>query len=118
MAKANRMEDSVFDGEYRNVEVETTDITRFQFTRRADHVYVAAWGSCVPKDCPWGETELHVLNDLDVTSDKCHAFATWEFDSEPAHCLFTMDHNELKVIWISIQTDIQSFKRTLTFCRA
>jgi len=106
---------SVFEGEYWNVDSETSAITRLQFAQLADHACVSAWGSCFPEECEWGETELEVLNDDDETSGERHAFAKWAFDSEPSYCLFTMDQDELTVIWISIRSDIPSFKMTLTF---
>lgn len=107
--------DSVFDGEYWNVNAETSAITRFQFARQGDHLCVFAWGSCFPEDCEWGDAELHLLSDDGESPGTRHAFATWEFDSEPSHCLFAMHEHELTVNWISIQSDIPSYKMMMTF---
>lgn len=104
-----------FDGEYWNVVEETSSITRLLFTHLDDVHFVEAWGSCFPRDCEWGETELYLLNDKDEAGIGLHAFATWDWDPDPTHCLFELSANELVVTKISLQSEIKSYKVSETF---
>jgi hypothetical protein len=108
-----------FGGEYWNSDAKTSAITRVHFVTREGKSYVSAWGSCFPKDCEWGETELHLLATLDdenALSDAAFAFATWDSDDgEPNHCLMTLVNNLLTVDQISLRSTYPSYKVTGTF---
>ena len=109
------MSESDFDGEYWNVDAKTSSITRFHFVRRGNGVYASAWGSCFPEDCEWGETELHLLDEHDGANAATNAFATWNADSEPSHCLMTIVDGLLTVTTIAIRSEFPSYRTISTF---
>lgn len=101
-----------FQGEFWNTDVNASGITRLQFLHGT---HVSAWGACFPEDCPWGETEFHLLNEMSNTSGVQYAFATWGSDSELTHCLLTLVDDELTVVQIAIRSEYPSYKMTETF---
>ncbi len=109
------MSHSVFDGEYWNTDARTSSITRIRFVPRGTVVYASAWGACFPEDCEWGETELQLLNKHDDSDAESHAFATWDADSEPSHCLMTIVDGLMTVIQIAIRSEFPSYRSISTF---
>lgn len=104
-----------FNGEFWNRDRKTDAITRFRFFERGRQHFVAAWGACFPSDCEWGDTKLHILRCDDNRDKSTYGFATWRSSEEPSHCLFQLTKREMIVDWVSLHTDIQSFKMQLVF---
>jgi hypothetical protein len=48
---------STFVGTWTNIDPNTRGLTTLHIALVGADVKLEAWGKCVPKDCPWGETE-------------------------------------------------------------
>ena len=66
-------EDTDFIGDWKNVDSNTGNITRFEITNGTSNgiLKIHAYGACVPSDCDWGEVPL-VLYSSSVTDKNYH----------------------------------------------
>jgi hypothetical protein len=47
-----------FVGPWNNADSATRGISRLEFRREGDQLFVHAWGKCHPRDCDWGEVAV------------------------------------------------------------
>lgn len=111
------MAEHAFEGEYWNIQADTPHITRLRFEERDGRAHVSAWGACFPCDCEWGETELIVLrvDGPDAGGAAVHAFATWEGDDGPTHCLLDVADEKIEATVVAIRSEIPSYRITERF---
>lgn len=72
-----------YEGEWTNIDPNTGDITKM-IIKNAGNMTVQAFGSCLPKDCDLGTTELYLISDsvddnLNVIPFD-HGLAIWDMD--------------------------------------
>jgi hypothetical protein len=65
-------------GRWENVNPNTGGVTAIEISNGRGGMKIEAWGACVPSDCEWGKTSLHMLGTS--VDDTSHDYAIGQWD--------------------------------------
>lgn len=94
-----------FAGKWVNMDADTRGITRLSVETNGDEWEVEAWGSCQPKECEWGKTQLHQLGDSVDDKEMKYGFAHWDSGHADTHVTFRIEKGRLMVETYTIFKD-------------
>ncbi len=110
-----------FVGDWKNTKVDPQGVTGVSIAAdNKGQSTIAAWGACLPDDCKWGTTSLHLCGDNVADRNISCGFAAWDQGFVDTYVTLRMEKDELVIELYSVFKDgsgRSNYRQVERFCR-